>query len=146
MNDRRELRGLEIISRGSQIKRLNPKAFIIAGGHHANMFQERWLSMDIDLIVTGEAEKIFTDLIEEVSGARKFDRIDGLAFMEDGEYIKTPDPPLIETLDESPVPDWDLIDMKLYNLEMNPRGGLCASIETSRGCVFRCNFCAVPPY
>ncbi len=129
-----------------QVKRLNPGAFIIAGGHHANMFRERWLSLGIDLIVTGEAERIFADLIEEVAGSRQFDRIDGLAFMKDGEYVKTPDVPLLESLDESPVPDWDLLNMELYNVRIDPGGGLCASIETSRGCIFRCNFCAVPPY
>lgn len=129
-----------------QIKRLNPRAFIIAGGHHANMFRERWLALGIDVIVTGEAEKIFTALIEAVAGSRQFDRIDGVAFKKDGEYVKTPDVPLLENLDESPIPDWDLLQMKLYNVRMNPGGGLCASIETSRGCIFNCNYCAVPPY
>jgi len=129
-----------------QIKRVNPKAFIMAGGHHANMFRERWLDLGVDLIVKGEAELIFTRLVEEIAGKREFDRIPGVIFKQDNEYVETEDSPQIETLDESPIPDWDLINYENFPYRYDKKGGYVGSLECSRGCKFHCKFCAVPPF
>jgi len=129
-----------------QIKRLNPSAFIIAGGHHANMYPERWLSLGVDLIVRGEAELMFAQLVEEISGKRQFDKVPGVMFMKDGQIVDTPQLPQIKTLDESPIPDWDMIKFKYYLNNFNKKKDSTAPLETSRGCVFRCNFCAVPVF
>jgi radical SAM superfamily enzyme YgiQ (UPF0313 family) len=130
-----------------QIKRLNPRAFIMAGGHHANMFPERWLDLGVDLVVQGEAELSFTRIIEETAGARQFDRVPGVIFKRDGQVVRTATLPQIETLDESPLPDLDLINFKIYPALADARpGGATGSLECSRGCMFRCSFCAVPGY
>lgn len=126
-----------------QIKRINPGAFIMAGGHHAGMYWKRWLDLGVDLIIDGEAELKFTQIVEEIAGKRQFDRIPGVCFKQDGEYIKTPDCEQIKSLDESPMPDWDLINHKLYPYFYDNKGGYVGSIETSRGCCFSCNFCSV---
>lgn len=129
-----------------QIRRLNPDAFIMAGGHHANMYPRRWLDLGVDLVVRGEAELTFAALIEEIAGARRFDRVPGVIFKQDGEYVETECAPQIETLDESPIPDWDLINFDIYPCVIDRRGGYMGALETSRGCMFRCRFCAVPAY
>jgi hypothetical protein len=129
-----------------QIKRLNPKALVLAGGHHAGMFARRWLELGVDLVVRGEAERTFTDLVNEIAGPRQFERIPGVGFLRDGEYVETPEPPLLESLDESPIPDFDLTDYTLFPCKVDRGGGYAGSLECSRGCTFRCNFCAVPLY
>jgi len=129
-----------------QIKRLNPGTFIIAGGHHSNMFSRRWLDLGADLVVKGEAELCFGRLIEEIGGGREFDRVPGVVFKQDGEFVETDDPPQLETLDESPMPDLDLINFEIFPNRADGSGGFAGSLETSRGCMFRCKFCAVPPY
>jgi len=129
-----------------QIRRKNPDAFVMAGGHHANMYPERWLDMGVDLIVKGEAELTFAGIVEEIEGGRKFDNVPGVIFKRDGEYVETESPPQIETLDESPIPDYDLINFGIYPALVKDGGGYVGSLETSRGCMFRCRFCAVPPY
>ncbi len=129
-----------------QVRRLNPGAFIIAGGHHSAMYPERWLDLGVDLVVKGEAELTFTDLVNEIGGSRRFERVPGVVFRRDGELVRTEAPPQIETLDESPVPDYDLINFQLYPCMFAKGGGYVGSLETSRGCIFRCKFCAVPPY
>ena len=59
--------------------------------------------------------------------------------------------PQVDDLDALPFPDWDLIDMDLYIIEtakgMARHGGRyrenpSALIMTTRGCSFRCTFCA----
>jgi len=130
----------------NQIKRVNPKAFIMLGGHHANMFTRRWLELGADLVVRGEAELTFTGLVDEIAGERRFESVPGVAFLRDGEYVETNAPPQIETLDESPMPDLDLINFEVFPCMIDSGGGYTGSVETSRGCMFRCKFCAVPPY
>ncbi|MFO8049661.1 MAG: radical SAM protein [Desulfosudaceae bacterium] len=130
----------------AQIKRLNPRAFIIAGGHHVNMFPEQWLELGVDLLIRGEAERVFTRLIDEIAGNRQFDKIPGVMFKRDGELVSVPAPPRLDSLDDSPHPDWDLLDFNHYINNFSDRGSPTASLETSRGCDFKCSFCAVPPY
>jgi len=110
------------------------------------MFPMRWLELGADLIVRGEAELMFTQLVEEIDGERQFDRVPGVMFMKDGEIIETPAPPQLETLDESPLPDWDLINFKYHQINLDGRKKDTALLETSRGCTFKCKFCAVPAY
>lgn len=129
-----------------QVKRLNPRAFVIAGGHHTNMYPQRWLDLGVDLVVKGEAELTFASIIEEIEGGKRFDRVPGVMFKQDGEYVETGQPPQIETLDESPIPDFNLINFKAFPCLYVPGKGHTGSIETSRGCMFHCKFCAVPPY
>ena len=128
----------------AQIKRINPRAFVIVGGHHAAMFPERFLDLGADLVVKGEAESVFPRLLEEISGDRHFDEVPGVVFRQDGEVIETVDPPLLPSLDDSPHPDWDVVDFSLYPA-VDGRGHV-GSLECSRGCAFRCSFCAVPAY
>lgn len=130
----------------AQIRRLNPRAFIIAGGHHANVYAERWLELGVDLVVKGEAERSFPILIEELEGGRHFERVPGVVFRQDGQVVETAPAPQLENLDDSPIPDLSLINFKLYPCLIDPRRGHIGAMETSRGCAFRCKFCAVPGY
>ncbi len=129
-----------------QIKRLNPGAFIMAGGHHANMFPQRWLDMGVNLIATGESELMYADLIREIEGKRRFDKVPGVAWKEDGEFVRTPSPPQLEFLDESPYPNWDMVNFEAHPCRVSGKKGYVGAIETSRGCQFRCKFCATPVY
>jgi len=129
----------------AQIKRLNPRAVIIIGGHYASLYPHRFLDLGADVIVKREAEPIFADLMREIAGARHFDRIPGIIFRQDGETVETEEGPLLEHLDESPIPDWDAIDFSLYPSMHNRRESV-GSLECSRGCSHRCSFCLVPVY
>ncbi len=129
-----------------QIKRLNPQARIIAGGHHAYLFRKRWLELGVDVIATGEGETMFHSLIEQISGGGHFDQVPGVAFKSGGQYVETAPAPQIESLDESPEPDLDLINFSIYPNYLSPGGGWVGSLESSRGCIFKCKFCTTPVY
>ena len=112
----------------AQVKRLNPKATIVAGGHHANVFARRWLDLGVDIVVKGEAERSWPVLVRELAGGRRFDRAPGVVFKADGEVIETENAPLLENLDDSPMPDLSLINFDIYPCLIDDRGGHIGSI------------------
>ena len=124
-----------------QIKTLKPRILTVVGGHHATIMPEDFLSPYIDLIVMGEGVFAFKEIVKRFEMGEGFDNISGVAFKKNGELVTTEFSRVIN-LDDIPVPDRSLTARyrKLYYSEwMKP----LASIRTSKGCPFRCNFCAL---
>lgn len=124
------------------IKKLFPEKIIIAGGIHANIYAAEWLSRGVDIIVKGEAEKSLPKLIEAIDRKSSLQDVDGLIYLEENRLKQTASIDLLNNLDETPMPNWDIVDFKLYNLMLREKG-YTAALETSRGCVNGCNFCLV---
>jgi radical SAM superfamily enzyme YgiQ (UPF0313 family) len=124
-----------------QIKTLKPDILTVVGGHHATIVPEDFLSPSIDLIVMGEGVFAFKEIVTRFEKGEDFDSISGVAFKKNGELVKTEFSKIVD-LDAIPIPDRSLTAKyrKLYYSEwMQP----LASIRTSKGCPFRCNFCAL---
>ena len=50
-------------------------------------------------------------------------------------------------LDALDFPAWDLVDMELYKKNwINKNGYFSLNLTTTRGCPFKCNWCAKPIY
>ncbi len=124
-----------------QIKTLKPEILTVVGGHHATVMPEDFLSPFIDIIVMGEGVFAFKEIVTRFEKREGFDNIRGVAFKRNGELVQTGFDKVVD-LDTIPVPDRSLTAKyrKLYYSEwMKP----LASIRTSKGCPFRCNFCAL---
>jgi len=97
---------------------------------------------DIDVVVRGEGE--FT-MLELVNGLHP-GKIEGITFRDGNAVISNPDRPLFSDLDKLPYPAWHLLDMEFYskpNVSVGRGLNLRAtSVFSSRGCPYRCNFCA----
>ncbi|MFH2138120.1 MAG: radical SAM protein [Candidatus Omnitrophota bacterium] len=124
------------------IKKLYPEKIIIAGGIHANIYAKDWLQKGVDIIVKGEAEKSLAKLIEAIEQKSSWREINGLMYLENNMIKETASFGLLDNLDDSPMPNWDIVNFKLYNL-MFRKEGYTAALETSRGCINGCNFCLV---
>ncbi len=124
------------------IKKLFPEKIIIAGGIHANIYATEWLRKGVDIIVKGEAEKSLAELIEAIEQKSAWQGISGLIYLENNMLKETASLELLDNLDASPMPNWDIVDFKLYNLMLRGKG-YTAALETSRGCINACNFCLV---
>ncbi len=114
----------------SKIKARQPNALVVLGGFHPTVEPERTLrDTKCDIVIRGEGERAMLDII---NGKR--------------ERIVTA--PLIENIDEIPMPAWDLVDMHDYvKMGTNSVIGQTpnnkeAKILTARGCPFNCAFCA----
>ncbi len=119
-------RAAEIISK---IKTINPDAVVILGGVHATFAPEEALAAGADIVVRGEGEKSFNDIINGV----ELKKIAGISYKRDGIVTHSPAQELIRNLDEIPFPAWEFFPCNKYGI---------MSITTSRGCTYSCSYCS----
>jgi len=121
---------------------LNPSVRIVLGGNHASAWPERWIGNGADYVVQGEGEIPFRMLIEHLGlGYHTPDAIPNL-FWREGEVIQRSTAALPTlNLDTAPLPLWRDVDLSRYGLGLS--GGLAATVEFSRGCPHRCDFCNI---
>ena len=109
---------------------------------------ESYLENGADYIIMGEPEGTLLKLVEGIDKkCTDFSSIDGLAFKLNGDSIKTKRAAVLRELDSIPFPAWDMIDMAPYkNMWMKSSGYFSINMATTRGCPFKCNWCAKPIY
>jgi radical SAM superfamily enzyme YgiQ (UPF0313 family) len=123
------------------IKMWKSEILTIVGGHHATVSPEDFSNPYVDLVVMGEGVFVFKEIMERLEKKKDFDGISGIAYNKRGEFMKFPPDP-IHNLDSFPFPNRGLTSKyreQYYSEWMKP----LASIRTSKGCPFRCNFCAL---
>ncbi|MFO8102027.1 MAG: radical SAM protein [Dehalococcoidia bacterium] len=129
---------LTSISIIQEAKRHNPELITMMGGPHVSFDIEDTLHQypELDLIVAGEGEETLKELIPLIKDRKAWPGITGIAFRDGEEIIITPSRPLIEDLDNLPLPARHLLPLSRYAAL-----GFPVSIITSRGCPNRCIFC-----
>ncbi|NIO03262.1 MAG: radical SAM protein [Proteobacteria bacterium] len=124
-----------------EIKGWNPHALTVVGGHHATVVPQDFLSPFIDLILSGEGVFGFKEIITRFERGEGFHGIQGIALVGGDGLVKTDSSPVVD-LDAFPFPDRRLTATyrrHYYSEWMKP----LASIRTSKGCPYRCNFCSL---
>jgi len=112
-----------------------PDLRIILGGVHVTVMHEQILKRYPETVaVLGEGEVTLIDLLDAFETGRDLATVAGIAFMRDGELVKTACRPLIEDLDSLPPPRHDLF----YTPQRT-----VGQLLTSRGCPFKCSFCVL---
>jgi radical SAM superfamily enzyme YgiQ (UPF0313 family) len=123
------------------IKALHPDIATIVGGHHATVLPEDFYTPFIDIVVVGEGVFPFREIIGQLEKKMEPSRIPGAVCIENGPVmIRRADQGI--DLDVFPFPRRDLTaDYResYFSEWMKP----LASIRTSKGCVFKCQFCAL---
>ncbi len=106
-----------------------------------------YIEKGANYIILGEGEMTLLELLKAIDNNQNTETIAGIAFA-DGTGIKTnPRRPVLQNLDELPLPAWDLIDMNEYKLLWRESGKkFTLNIATTRGCPYKCNWCAKPIY
>ena len=125
------------------LKKNSPKTILFAGGPHVSALPKISLEQSsLDLIIVGEGEETFREILRNDS----WRNIRGLCFrLSSGEIILTPEREKIVNLDELPIPKWDAYDFSVYKNKTSPlfaKKHPFVSVEFSRGCIYRCDFCA----
>jgi radical SAM superfamily enzyme YgiQ (UPF0313 family) len=109
---------------------------------------ESYLNKGADFVLIGEGEATLLELINNIKeGQQDFSQIEGIAYKNRGAVIKTPRRKVLRDLDLLPFPAWDLVDINPYrNMWMKSSGYFSLNMGTTRGCPFKCNWCAKPIY
>lgn len=121
---------------------------VIVSGSDATDHCKNYLDHGADFVLIGEAEQTLLELVTQIkNGNTDRGSILGLAYIRDGEIFKTPARPVMKDLDSLPLPAWDLADMEAYRrMWMKNAGYFSLNMSTTRGCPYKCNWCAKPIY
>ncbi len=125
-------------------KELCPDTVTIAGGAHFTNLADQYLRSDpIDFVVRGEGEISFLRLVQalESGGVRRAREVRGVTYLDDDQVHHNPPRPLVENLDDLPLPAYDLMPMDQYGRArylFSPGG---TTMHHSRGCSSQCHFC-----
>jgi anaerobic magnesium-protoporphyrin IX monomethyl ester cyclase len=109
---------------------------------------EEYLRAGADFVLIGEAEQTLLELINYIkTGETDTSLITGLAYLKNDKALKTSPRPVLKDLDSLPLPAWDLVDMEPYRDSwLKNAGYFSINMGTTRGCPFKCNWCAKPIY
>ncbi|WP_400076074.1 B12-binding domain-containing radical SAM protein [Winogradskyella sp. R77965] len=126
-------------------KNLNCKVIVCSSD--STDHYKKYLNTGADFIIQGEGEISLKELIDALSNDKDSTSIKGLVFKNEAEIIKNPKHPVLRDLDMLPMPAWDLIDLQPYrNIWESGGNEFTLNIATTRGCPFKCNWCAKPIY
>ena len=120
---------------------------IVSSSDSTDQF-EMYLDKGADFILLGEAELTLRELTNAIE-QNEWDlfSIQGIAFKHSNAVVKTTRRAVMKELDELPFPAWDLINMEPYRQSwLKHAGYFSMNMGTTRGCPFKCNWCAKPIY
>src|SRR5258706_4207995 len=121
---------------------------VIVSSSDSTDHYEQYLQEGADFVLLGEAEQTLSELSDAIKqGQTAFLSIPGLAYNQDGAVIKTIKRNVLKDLDSLPFPAWDLVDIEIYRRSwLKHKGFFSLNMATTRGCPFKCNWCAKPIY
>lgn len=106
---------------------------------------EEYLQKGADIVLLGEAEETLQELV--AFDQMNWPLIKGIAFNLEGNIICNARRTVIKELDEIPFPAWDLINVQEYKKRwIQSSGYFSMNMGTTRGCPYKCNWCAKPIY
>lgn len=124
------------------IKDVSEDIVLVGGGSHVSALPAESLQESrLDIVAVGEGDYTFADIMDGDDWAE----IPGIHYRKDGGIYATPPRPFVKDLDDLPMPAWHLYRSAEYRNKISRM--LCrrpplTMVEFSRGCVFKCDFCA----
>lgn len=123
------------------------KCFVITSSSDSTDHAEDYLKNGSDVVVIGEAEQTVLELCEAYKNKIAYENSDGIAYLSNDAVIKSKARLVLKDLDTLPHPAWDLIDITPYKkMWLNNHGYFSLNFVTTRGCPYKCNWCAKPIY
>jgi len=135
---------IDAIETARTVKRVSKDIHVCLGGPHVNIYPEETLEIpDVDSLVMGEGEMVFSELIQCLDEGKSLEGVTGVAFRRAGEVMTTGRRPFISDLDALPHPARHLVPYKEYTSALATETPI-TTMMSSRGCPFRCIFCDRP--
>ncbi len=107
-----------------------------------------YLENGADYILLGEGEMSLRELVLTLDAGGNPAAVQGIAYRDtNGKIVRTPPRAVMKDLDALPMPAWDLLDISGYRQRwVDHWGYFSINQATTRGCPFKCNWCAKPIY
>lgn len=118
---------------------------VIVGGPHATALPyEQLENPNIDIVVRGEGEYSFLEVVNALDSNKDLNNIQGISFKKHGQIIDNPPREYIQDLDQLPFPARHLLKIKKYKITYPGFDNTkpVTSMMCSRGCPGRCIHCA----
>ena len=125
------------------LRQSDPAIKVILGGPSCKSEGRAMMERDYgDVVVKGEGEKSFFEVIDACRHGRPLEGIPGILYKGDGGVVDAGEPTLVGDLDSLPFPDFD--DFPIWSYQRAAMGLFPKlPIMGSRGCPARCDFCSV---
>ena len=123
-----------------EIRDMGCDAVILCGGYDATARPQVYLERGLaDVVIVGEGEFSAVDV---ANSWPNIEHVEGIAYLRNGEMVKSPNRTRELDLDALPHPARHLLPMNLYKLAPGYRKSpKSSSVFFNRGCPHRCTFC-----
>lgn len=147
------------------LKQKYPQVKVCWGGVHATLLPEQTAKHElIDYVVVGDGDYVLCELYERLRDEESVSNLRGIVYKNsEGRVISNVglltvasrargetytreggSADVIKTLDDLPDLPYHLLDLDKYNVFYSTNGLKSATLNTSRGCPYRCKFCSDP--
>ena len=124
------------------LKDKGSKASICVGGPHATILAEKAFNDPFDFLFVGDGEEAWVKFIEAKENKINYSEVPSLVYRENGEIKKNKRAHAAKDLDAYPVAAYHLLKMGQYKIGTLKGRLPFSSIMTTRGCPWKCIFCA----
>ncbi|MDD5086017.1 MAG: cobalamin-dependent protein, partial [Candidatus Omnitrophica bacterium] len=125
-------------------KKVNPQIHVCLGGAHTSVFPGETIEKpEVDSLVLGEGDIIFTEFVDALDKGRDLKTVKGLAIKRNGGCYVTGKAGYISDINSLPPPAFDLLPFEKYHSAIGT-GNTVGTICSSRGCPYDCTFCDRP--
>jgi radical SAM superfamily enzyme YgiQ (UPF0313 family) len=125
-----------------------PAALLVLGGEHGTAVPEHVLATSpFDVVVLGEGEETFVELLRARAAGRPLSEVKGIALRQEGRVVNTGLSARRRDVDGIPRPAWDEFPIGEYITRHQTNGinlGRSMPMLGTRGCPFQCTFCSNP--
>lgn len=132
---------------GEKIKQWKSDCLVVCGGPYASASYARVAEYPfMDIVVIGEGELTFTEILQRYSQGQSLEDINGTAYRSASGAVKVAasrDP--IMDLDSLPLPAFDLVDIGFYSTHQSMAAPMgirpYMALFSSRACPYQCTYC-----
>lgn len=129
-----------------RLGKINNSIVIVSSSDATDHYVE-YIEKGADFIIQGEGEITLLELINSIENKASLEKISGIVYKNVDEIQINSKRSVLINLDELPMPAWDLIEIDSYKKIWKHSGQeFTLNIATTRGCPYKCNWCAKPIY
>ena len=124
-----------------EVKKFDSSIITVTGGNHATFVPADFADTTVDAVFLGMADFSFRDFVNRLEGGQDASEINNLALVRNGRIELTAQEPIDVDLDSIPLPARHLT-ARYRRKYRDVHRNRTAMVLSSRGCPFRCTFCA----